>query len=428
MQTEQFHALARFGLGRRGNEALPGDPRAWLAAQLAGADPGPDGASKAETALAAIARQQLEKTPEAIAAARALYRGETIRLLDHAVASQTPFRERLVWFWANHFTISARMPGCAPLVGAYVAEAIRPHVTGRFADMLRAVMRHPAMLIYLDNAQSIGPASQAGQVSRRGLNENLARECLELHTISPAGGYTQADVTALARLLTGWSVRVQQEPRGFLFRPRAHEPGGATVMGQRFADGEAGGLTALDFLATHPATYRHLATKLARHFVADSPPPEAVRRIESVLRDTDGDLGAASRAIIELPQAWEPAGKLRSPLDFVLASLRALSLGPDRRPDLISVMAGLGQIPFNAPLPNGWPDTASGWTGPEALLRRVDAAYALAGRAPDADPLAIAESTLGPLLGAATLDRLRGAPSRREALALLLASPEFQRR
>ena len=428
MRTDQIHALARFGLGRRGDEAMPDDPRGWLAAQLSGADPGVAGATGAEAALAALARQQREKTPEAIAAARALYRGETVRLLDHAVATEAPFRERLVWFWANHFTISARMPGCAPLVGAYVAEAIRPHVTGRFADMLRAVMRHPAMLIYLDNAQSIGPASPAGQISGRGLNENLARECLELHTMSPAGGYTQADVTALARLLTGWSVRVQQEPRGYLFRPRAHEPGGATVMGRHFPDGEAGGLAALDYLAAHPSTHRYLATKLTRHFIADTPPPDAVRRIESVLRETDGDLGAATRAIIDLPQAWEPGGKLRSPLDFVLSSLRALSLSPDRRPELIGLLAGLGQIPFNAPLPNGWPDTASGWTGPEALLRRVDAAYALAGRAPEADPLAIADASLGPLLGGATLDRLRSAASRREALALLLASPEFQRR
>ena len=245
---------------------------------------------------------------------------------------QAPFRERLVWFWTNHFTDLAAPRRVRGAGGAFVEEAIRPHVTGRFADMLLAVMRHPAMLLYLDNVCSAGPDSPAGQRGKRGLNENLARECLELHTVSPAAGYTQADVTNFARVLTGWSIDLQRDPPGFRFRPFAHEPGEQIVMGRRFPPGEEGGVAALRFLAAHPATHRFLATKLVRHFVADDPPEDAVRRIAGVLRDSDGDLGAAAAAVTTLEAAWQPLTKLRTPLDYVVATLRALD-APEPQPD-----------------------------------------------------------------------------------------------
>jgi uncharacterized protein (DUF1800 family) len=186
--------------------------------------------------------------------------------------------------------------------------------------MLVAVMRHPAMLRYLNNAGSVGPDSPAGKGGKRGLNENLARECLELHTVSPAAGYTQADVTSFAKILTGWSIDLRASPPGFRFRPFAHEPGTHVVMGQSFPEGEEGGLAALHFRAGHPATHRFLAGKLVRHFVADEPSPDAVRRIEGVLRDTHGDLGAAAAALTTLDAAWHPAAKLRTPQDFVIAT------------------------------------------------------------------------------------------------------------
>jgi uncharacterized protein (DUF1800 family) len=323
---------------------------------------------------------------------------------------------------------SARAGAPAALLGAFVAEAIRPHVTGRFVTMLLAVMRHPAMLLYLDNVGSIGPRSRAGLRTHRGLNENLARECLELHTLSPAAGYTQDDVTALARILTGWSIELQAEPLGFRFRPAAHEPGAQALLGQSFDPDEAGGIAAQQFLADHPSTHHFLATKLVRHFVADTPPPAAVRRIESVLRDTRGDLGAASAALVALDDAWQPGAKLRMPQEFVLAGFRALDIPTDEAFRMTGAFNVLGQPLWTAPAPNGWPDQAADWSAPEAMIRRIDWANGIAGRIGTRDPLDLADAVLGPLLRPATQMAMAHAASRRDATTLLLTSPEFQRR
>jgi uncharacterized protein (DUF1800 family) len=431
MDLPVVHALVRFGLGRRGAEPLPADPGAWLRGQLHGSDSARFPAPPSTAAGLAALREDRENKPEpGKSRGRALFRQDATAQLANALTTQAPFRERLVWFWTNHFTISLRRGQCAALAGAFVEEAVRPHVTGRFADMLLAVMRHPAMLLYLDNAGSVGPDSPVGQRSRRGLNENLARECLELHTVSPAAGYTQADVTNFARILTGWSIDLQADPPGYRFRPFTHEPGEQTVMGRRFPPGEEGGVAALMFLAGHPATHRFLATKLVRHFVADDPPADAVRRIEGVLRDTGGDLGAAAAALTTLDAAWQPQSKLRAPIDFMIAALRALHAPPPQvdQPWMIGVLAGLGQPMWSAPQPDGWPDRAADWAGPEATLRRVDWAYGVAGRLAVPDPSDVAEASLGPLLRAETLEAMRHAGSRRDALTLLLSSPEFQRR
>ena len=235
-------------------------------------------------------------------------------------------------------------------------------------------------------------------------------------------------MTEFAKVLTGWSLEMQSLTPGFLFREGAHEPGSKTLMGRRFGPGEAGGLEALSFLAHHPATHRHLATKLVRHFVADTPPPDAVRSIEGVLRDTGGDLAAASLALLRLPAAWSPLTKLRAPVDFAIAALRALDLPPDKLPPLRGSLQAMGQPLWNAPLPNGWPDVAAEWTSPEAVMRRIDWSHGLAGRARDQDPAEIADAALGPLLRPATRDAMRHAGSRRDALTLFLTSPEFQRR
>jgi uncharacterized protein (DUF1800 family) len=313
-------------------------------------------------------------------------------------------------------------------VGAFIEEAIRPNVTGRFETMLLAVMHHPAMLLYLQNAESVGPDSPAGRRGHRGLNENLARECMELHTVTPASGYTQADVTNFARILTGWSINLRGDPPGFLFRRFAHEPGTPPLMGHVFPPGEAGGVAALRFLANHPSTHRFLATKLVRQFVADNPPPDAVNRIEGVLRDTRGDLGAAAAALVALPAAWQPGTKFKTPQDLVISSLRVLSLNADAVPALVGILGGLGQPLWNAPAPNGWSDRAADWAAPEAMMRRIDWAYGFAGRVGDRDPVALADAALGPLLHDQTLTAMRHAGSRRDAMTLLLTSAEFQRR
>jgi uncharacterized protein (DUF1800 family) len=427
MLTDIVHAYARFGFGRAPTDPAPADVRAWLAGQLNGDDPGPPGATVAD-AFAALAEDRQDKgQPDRPHRARDLFQAETKALEDNAIATTTPFRERLVWFWANHFTVSIRRGEVAPMAGAYIREAIRPHVTGRFRDMLLAVMQHPAMLLYLDNAGSFGPNSRGGQRQNKGLNENLARECLELHTVSPAAGYTQDDVIALAKLITGWSVERRDNP-GFRFRPQIHEPGDKTLLGRTFPEGQDGGQQALLFLADHPYTQLHIATKLVRHFVADNPPPHAVRRLQIVLRATGGDLRAASLELIRLPGAWTPLAKLRTPQELVLAAVRGAGLPPDRRPPFNRVVNGLGQGMFNAPFPIGWPDTAADWAGPEAMVRRIDWVYGFADRAELAEPATLSDTVLGPLLSPATASALRTAGSRRDAITLLLASPEFQRR
>jgi uncharacterized protein (DUF1800 family) len=437
MNTNAAIAFTRFGLGRRRDEPVPADPKAWLLAQLSG----PDTAASAGLPKTADCLQLVEnfahrvKTPGEDPKTTPEYKAlqdhdklEHAAFLAQAITTPNGFRERLVWFWYNHFTVAARTRPASASLGAYIREAIRPHVTGQFQDMLFAVMRHPAMLAYLDQQTSIGPDSLIGQRRGRGLNENLARECLELHTITPAAGYTQQDVTSFAKVLTGWTWDPRQPPYGFIFREQAHEPGQQTVLGRTWPDGEQGGVMLLEYLASHPSTHRNIATKLVRHFVADDPPPRDVARIEQVLSDTQGNLGAASAAVVELPGAWAPLMKLRSPQDYIVASMRAVGAIPQNEPQLTGTLKNLGQPLFNAPFPIGWPDRAVDWSNPEAIVQRVDFAYQFAGRVTDQEPVEVAEATLGPLLTDDTGREIRRAGSRRDGLTLLLASPEFQRR
>ncbi|MEA2728708.1 MAG: hypothetical protein QOF70_3183 [Acetobacteraceae bacterium] len=428
MDLRTAQALVRFGLGRRAAEPLPSDPAGWLLDQLDQPDPTRfDDSPTTAKGLAVLREDRATKPPPGESRAAALFKEQAAAQLANAVTTPAPFRERLVWFWTNHFVISRRQGACAAVAAAFVEEAIRPHVTGRFGDMVLAVMRHPAMLLYLDNAGSFGPDSPLGQKTHRGLNENLARECMELHTVSPLAGYTQADVTSFAKILTGWSIDLKADPPGFRYRPFAHEPGVQTLLGQPFPPDEGGGVAALAFLADHPATHRFLATKLVRHFVADDPPPDAVRTIEAVLRDTKGDLGAASAALVRLDGAWEPGTKLRTPMDYMVASVRTLDIAPDQIP-MMGILGGLGQPLWTAPAPNGWPDRAADWAAPEAMLRRIDWASGFAGRVGDRNVIEVADNALGPLLRPETREAVHRAGSRRDAMTLLLTSPEFQRR
>lgn len=428
MDLRTAQALIRFGLGRRGEEPLPTDPTAWLLDQLRQPDPIHPVATTAR-GLEALHFDRQNKPPKGERRVPAIFREDAGAALDAALTTQAPFRERLVWFWSNHFTVSVR-GGAAAVCGAYVAEAIRPHVTGRFEDMLLAVMHHPAMLIYLNNASSVGPDSRAGERTHRGLNENLARECMELHTVSPASGYTQADVTNFAKILTGWSINLRADPPGFMFRRFAHEPGPISLMGRQFPPGEEGGVAALRFLANHPATHRFLATRLVQYFVADTPSPATVRPIEAVLRDTHGNLGAAAAALVHLEAAWQPGSKLREPQDYVIAGLRMLDRPPEAQAkiNVFGMLAGLGQPLWSAPQPDGWPDRAANWAGPEAMMRRIDWAYGVAGRVGQRDPGALAQANLGPLIQPATWNAVVHSGSRRDAMTLFLTSPEFQRR
>jgi uncharacterized protein (DUF1800 family) len=341
------------------------------------------------------------------------------------------FPERLTWFWANHFAISAdKGEPDRILAGAFEREAIRPNLFGKFYDMLVEVETHPAMLMFLDNQASIGPNSKAGQKNKRGLNENLARETMELHTLGVNGGYTQADVTTLARIITGWTVAGRQAKLGasgtFVFNANAHEPGDQTLLGHAFPDtGVTQGKDALLMLARHPSTAKHIAFKLARHFIADVPPPALVNRLADTFAKTDGDLSAVYLALVSSPEAWTPAQtKMRTPLEFIFAILRASG---EKQPvqKIVGGLNALGQ-PIWAPSgPNGFGDTSAAWASAEGLATRIDVAAIAAGAVPAAvDPRTFLENSLS--------DHTRLAVSRAETrnqgLAIAFLSPEFQRR
>jgi uncharacterized protein (DUF1800 family) len=415
------------GMAPGEHAAIATDPRGWVSAQLAQPDgaPGLDHFAGSATQVARALKARRDKDADARKALRQDYVTEAAARIRAGALSPTPVRERLVRLWSNHFTVSVTRPVVLPLAGAFEREAIRPHVTGRFSDMLRAVVRHPAMLLYLDNAQSIGPDSTAGQKRGRGLNENLARELMELHTLGVDGGYSQTDVEHLARILTGWSI--DQDAGVFRFAPRLHQPGTKTLLGTAIHEsGEAEGDRALDMLARHPATARMVATRLARHFVADTPPAEVIDALARRYLDTDGDLGEVTRTLVDRDEAWaQPLAKLRSPDDLLAASLRAFGGAADSDDrTLLGALSVMGQAPWAAPSPAGWPDRAEAWAAPDTLMLRLEwarkAAPALARRGhflwPDAD------------LSEATRRVVAESTTKAEALFLILASREFQRR
>ncbi|MGN7916362.1 DUF1800 domain-containing protein [Lysobacter sp. 22409] len=365
----------------------------------------------------------------------------------HASRTDRPFVERLTQFWSNHFAVSIDKGDTRLYAAAMEREAIRPHVLGRFEDMLLAVESHPAMLRYLDNSISIGNDSAAAQRAelmrreRRGLNENLAREILELHTLGVDGGYRQDDVLELARAITGWSTFNSREAKAageripdnaFTFRKASHEPGERRVLGRRYAEGGVEqGRAVLADLAKHPSTAHHLSFKLARHFVADQPPPALVKRMAQAYLSHDGDLRALYRALVESQESWaDNARKFKTPNDFVVSALRAgeLPVGNDARA-LINLLSSLGQPVFTPRSPAGFPDTAADWSSPDGLWKRIQAAQMLAARI---DPKASAPYQCAvSVLGNAAVDGdfaigLRRAGSLRDGYALLFASPAFQ--
>jgi uncharacterized protein (DUF1800 family) len=336
--------------------------------------------------------------------------------------------ERLVWFWSNHFCVSADKD--IAVVGAYEREAIRPHVLGRFADMLATVESHPAMLVYLDNVPSMGVNSIAGINRDKGLNENLAREILELHTLGVRSGYSQTDVTSFANVLTGWTRIDPAEPAHggeFLFNKRLHEPGEQSVLGKRYAQaGVDQGYAVLADLARSPATTQHIALKLARHFTADDPPPALVAKLARAFADSDGNLKEVAKALVTADEAWTPQRtKLKRPSEWIVAALR-LTGAPLAIGRAIGAQAALGEALWRPPAPNGWPDTEAAWL--DGVAHRLDIAAEFAGHLPDAEPAALLEGGLGPLASRETAETIAHAESRSQALALLLMSPEFLRR
>src|SRR6266436_1123326 len=367
--------------------------------------------------------------PEAVPLPRQLFRNEARARFDAAINAEIGLVERLVWFWSNHFCVNA---DATVMAGGYEREAIRPHVLGRFKDMLLAAEGHPAMLLYLNNEQSIGPDSVAGINRDKGLNENLAREILELHTLGVRTVYGQADVTSFAKILTGWTIlptNVNPEHGGeFVFNRRMHEPAAQSLIGNAYADsGVEQGRAVLADLAHHPATARHVATKLARHFIADDPPTPLVDRLTQRFLDTDGDLKELTAALIAAPESWAPEqAKIKRPGEWIVAALRATE-EPGDIVRIIRAQALLGEPLWRPPAPKGFSDDNAAWF--DGLGQRLEIANSFARREGLAhEPEAVLEAALGPLASAETRRTLARADSRPQALTLLLMAPEFQRR
>jgi uncharacterized protein (DUF1800 family) len=470
-------ALYRFGLGPRAGSiaGIASDPRGALLAELDGAGAGRIGNADLLTSGTAArvafafqqaqrAARQAERAAQQAAAPsggasppqmndqsappppapvpvrnpgpgvpQQIYLAEAKARIQAALGAEIGFLERLVWFWSNHFCVSADKGNVRQICGAYEREVIRANVLGRFSDMLLAAESHPAMLIYLDNARSIGPDSIAGLRQKRGLNENLAREILELHTLGVRTVYTQEDVTRFANVITGWTfVPFRQDPvRGgeFEFNPRMHQPGAQTVIGRSYPDaGVQQGRDVLAMLARHPATAKHVAAKLARHFVADEPPPALVERLAKRFLATQGDLKEVTKALVAAPEAWEaPRAKLKRPGEWVIGMLRAAGITP---PDIGPVMQAhnlLGEPLWRPSAPKGFADESAPWL--DGLAQRLDIANQFARRVgAEADPREVFEQALAPLASSETRQAVLRAESRPQALALMFMAPEFQRR
>jgi uncharacterized protein (DUF1800 family) len=375
---------------------------------------------------------------------RPIYAAEANARFQQAVATDRPFIERLTQFWTNHFAVSIDKQFLAGLAGSFEREAIRPHVLGNFSDLLLAVETHPAMLLYLDNHLSVGPHSDAAlraerrQAPRRiGINENLAREILELHTLGVGGGYTQKDVTTFAEVITGWTIageggrEARGEPGTFVFRPELHEPGAKVVLGRRYRDDGMGqGVAVLRDVARERATARFIATKLTRHFIADDPPPAAVERVAGAFARSGGDLRTLYRALLDAREAWtQPLAKYKTPADYILSSYRGLGLPVEPGHAPLGVFDQLGQRTWQPGSPAGWPDRSADWDGASALIKRIQWADAVAERLGNRrDALQLAPELLGANLSDATRTAVARAASAAQAITLLLSAPEFMRR
>lgn len=453
-----FIAAHRFGFGPRPGELerISPDPRGWVLAQIDPAAPVPaslTGFPSSGERLRAIfeaAGPRGAAGAKSLEIAKSVSTPEIVAQLGERVRSERPLIERLVAFWSNHFATARNKSYNHAIGSTFATEAIRPHIFGSFADMLFAAETHPAMQTYLDNNLSIGPNSPIGQrLQRTDINENLAREMLELHTLGVDGGYSQADVEALALILTGWSVpnRRYQAMRERMamrsgMRPfetfgpatyffQYHEPGRKRLLGKTYRENGPEELREVTRdLTAHPATARHLATKLVRHFVADTPPEPAVAAVASVFAATGGDLAEVTRSLVGLEAAWaDPLPKFKTPQDYVVAALRALDVKGLETRQVYSSLPPMGQEPLRYPSPKGWPDTAAAWVSPGGLMRRIEFARIVARRVGDRmPPLELLEATCGPVAGAQTRALVSGAPSGEEGVAFVLASREFQRR
>lgn len=439
MGIKAFHALARFGLGEARGEldVIGNDPRGWLIEQLKNPVIPSNvqmryGGCDLINQIRKLGGKDPEKRQELSKELNKVYVKETSERTLAQKRSSQPFIERLVLFWSNHFTVSIQKDLISGIVNQYEVEAIRPNINGTFFDMLLSVVRHPAMLHYLDNAQSIGYNSVAGKKRAKGLNENLAREILELHTLGVNGGYSQQDVIALAKIITGWSIDDDNNDVlvSYKFKPNFHEPDEKILLGKRFVEnGESEGVDALMMLARHPATAEHIATKLARHFISDTPSSDSIKKIADSFLRSDGHLPTVMDTLVNLDEAWEsPLCKIKNPYEYAVSALRLTEFSPPQE-KVIMWLDALNFRPFNASSPAGYDDVESAWLSPDSIMKRVEWGYKLAQRLPKKlDSMQLSSLGMSDVLSDLTKNEIERAASVVDAVGLLLASPEFQRR
>ncbi|PHS28542.1 MAG: hypothetical protein COA85_03655 [Robiginitomaculum sp.] len=395
--------------------------------------------SKAVVASAAssTSKAQAVKTSKEILQEmyNALLQDVSVRTL-HATVTPASFRERLVRFWSDHFSVDFNKNQLTiPTAITMEREAIRPHVTGKFYDMLVAVESHQAMLIYLDNWTSVGPNSWAGQQYGLGLNENLARETLELHTLGVGGGYSQEDIIEYAKAITGWTMgnpNFNEDVLGaFVYQPLFHEPGTRTIMGKSYPDtGLDQALSALQDFVRHPSTAKHIARKLAYHFHSDAPPQSLIDQLAQVFTDTDGDLLQVSLALVSAPEMWGGQFlKLRNSEEFILAAFRAFDLKDLTAEQIFNAFQLMGQVPFTAGSPAGWPDDEASWASSSTIAGRLNLSV-LIGNLIENVPLPpdYASDLFGTNLSDNSFQILSGAFTKAQGYALMLMTPELQRR
>ncbi len=437
IRTSKQIAETRFGYGIKFPEAA--DPQGWLTRQLAhGAQAIPSVESSTERMRAfrdyQQAKQQAKQSNEMSGFDQRLpdqtFRADLSTRQLAMANSETPFVERLVAFWNNLLCVSTL--GNQPilmLAVPYENEVVRPHLTGSYAEMLHASATHPAMLIYLDQARSVGPNSRIGKRRKRDINENYARELLELHTLGTRH-YDQTDVRQLAYLLTGWTIhRKQAEVQ---FRRAQAEPGEFTVVGHSFRSGRPEALREVcERLAVHPATARRISRKLAAHFVADAPPDGLVSTMAEAWLESTGNLRVVTETLLEHEAAWLPeAHKFRPPAEWLTGVLAIAGASAARRVAkfIPKSLQQLGHTPFAPPSPEGWPDRESNWLTPDGLVTRTDIAQVAGRRFAKAKLKWRDVAERFSYLEGATLEAMRSAPNHAEGIALALLSPEFNRR
>jgi uncharacterized protein (DUF1800 family) len=424
--AQAFRTVADANAERRARQKLALRAQKEAAGTGGSSEP-PMMAETEQAATEMAARKAAEAVPNV---GRQIYLNEAKARIDAALAAEIGFAERLTWFWSNHFCISADK--IQSMSGAYEREAIRPHIMGRFSDMLLAAEGHPAMLFYLDNSMSMGAGSIAGVNRTRGLNENLARETLELHTLGVRSVYTQEDVTRFANVLTGWTFvgAGGDAERGgeFSFNRRMHEPGPQTVLGKVYEDtGVEQGRAVLRDLAVHPATARHVAAKLAGHFIGDVPSPALVETLARTFLDSQGELRQVAKVLVASSEAWEsPRTKLKRPSEWLISMVRAAGTGADPA-RFTAGQTSLGEPLWRPPSPRGYADDEATWI--DGIGQRLDVAHFYAERvAGSVDPRFIIDTVLESTVSDDTLRAVARAESRQQALVLLFMSADFQRR